>query len=247
MNGNYEQAEACYDKVLALDPEYETAIAGKAAIYERMGNADKAIELVEPLIQAQTTNTNTLLVYASACHKIGKEREAIELLEHALNNPLITENERMQLHFSIGKLLDRLKDYDKAFMHYERGNKMNRFPFNRDAQVRLTDTTISSFSASNMGKIRKSTNRDQGLLFIVGMPRSGTTLTEQILSSHPDVYGAGELSHIRNIAAEIPAAMGSSQSFPLNITDITQEILDRFSYSHLQTVQSLAHGRKSHH
>jgi tetratricopeptide (TPR) repeat protein len=243
-NGNYEQAEIGYNKVLSLDPEYEAAIAGKAIIYERMGNIDKAVELVEPLIQAQTTDTNTLLVYASTSHKVGKEREAIELLERALKFPMITEIERMQIYFSLGKLLDRLKDYDKAFRHFEHGNKMNSIPFNRDAQVRLTDTTISSFSHSNIRSIGKSTNRDTGLLFIVGMPRSGTTLTEQILSAHPDVYGAGELSHIRDIAAGIPATIGSSESFPLNIIDITQELLDRFSYSHLQTVQALAHGEK---
>ena len=243
-NGNYEQAEIGYNKVLSLDSEYEAAIAGKAIIYERMGNIDKALELVEPLIQAQTTDTNTLLVYASTSHKVCKEKEAIERLEHALKSPVITESERMQIHFSLGKLLDRLKDYDNAFMHFERGNELNSFPFNRDAQIRLTDATISSFSVTNMEKISKSSNRDSGLLFIVGMPRSGTTLTEQILSAHPDVYGAGELSHIRNIAAAIPAAIGSSESFPLKIIDITQELLDRFSYSHLQSVQALAHGEK---
>ena len=243
-SGDYTQAEACYNRVLTLDPEFEIAIAGKAAIYERQGDAVTALELLEPLIQSQTSDTHTLLAYASTCHKVGKEREAIELLENALYNPLITEDERMQIYFSIGKLLDRLKDYDKAFLSYELGNKLNRLPFDRSAQLRFTETTISSFSASNMRKIRKSATRDHGLVFIVGMPRSGTTLTEQILSSHPDVYGAGELSYIRDIAAGIPEAMGSSQSFPLNIADITQEILDRYSSSHIKTVQSLAHGEK---
>ena len=242
--GNYEQAESCYNRVLALDPEFEIAIAGKAAIYERQGDAATTLELLEPLIQSQTSDTHTLLTFSSICHKAGREREAVELLEHALNNPLTTESERMQIYFSIGKLLDRLKDYDKAFLNYELGNKLNRLAFDRSAQLRFTEATISSFSARNMKKIRRSATRDHRLVFIVGMPRSGTTLTEQILSSHPDVYGAGELSYIRDIAAGIREAIGSSQSFPLNIADITQEILDRYSSSHLQAVQSLAHGEK---
>jgi len=245
LNGNHDEAESYYDKAIMLDPEYETAISGKAAIYERRGNTDKVLELIKPYIESHTENISTLLVYARVSQSIGKGKEAIELLRDALNNVFLTKNERMQCYFSIGKLLDRLNSYDEAFINYERGNQMNTLKFSRDSQVRFTDSTISSFSASNMKRItRSSIQNSQVLVFIVGMPRSGTTLTEQILSSHPDVYGAGELPLIMDIAAEIPAALGSTQPYPLGIDKISREILDRFSCKYMQAMKSLTHGNK---
>ena len=238
--GEYEAALACYDKALALDPGFETAIAGKAATLDRLSRVQDAISLLETVLDRERPEVDTLLAYANVCHKAGKEPAAVELLEHALENRLITTSERMQVHFSLGKLLDRLKDYDRAFEHYELGNRLNSSSFDRDAQTRLTDATITAFSAGNLKRMKRSTNDSDALLFIVGMPRSGTTLTEQILSSHPAVYGAGELSHICNIAAEIPAAIGSTMSYPSGIDAMPQDVLDRFSFGHLQAMTQLA-------
>ena len=86
-----------------------------------------------------------------------------------------------------------MKSYDKAFLHWEKGNFLKRkeIKYSTKYQARLVKTIKENFTNDLFEKFKNYGNRDNTLIFIVGMPRSGTTLVQQIISSHPKVFRCG--------------------------------------------------------
>ena len=109
------------------------------------------------------------------------------------------------LHFALGKMHDDLGDYDRAFEHFRRGNEILRrhTPHDPGAAERLVEEMEARYDASWFEGVRGAGDPSPRPVFIVGMPRSGTTLVEQILASHPAVHGAGELIRLPNIARRL--------------------------------------------
>lgn len=100
----------------------------------------------------------------------------------------------INLCFVLGKIMDKLEQYDDAFAYYERGNRLRSqtTQFDRESHRQYIDSLIRHYDASTIGKLRAFGNPSETPIYIVGMPRSGTTLTEQIIASHPLVAGGGE-------------------------------------------------------
>lgn len=109
------------------------------------------------------------------------------------NNP-----NRAAMYFAIGRALDQVGEVDEAFTHYERGNRARRgtLRFNAPDMGRLVDETISLQTAELVQQGPAAGAPSDAPILIVGMPRSGSTLIEQVLSSHPDVEGVGEVSDL---------------------------------------------------
>jgi tetratricopeptide (TPR) repeat protein len=108
----------------------------------------------------------------------------------------ITEtDQRIRLHFALGKAFDDLKDYGSAVQHFAKANRLKKAVcrFDREALVRRIDRLIETFTPAYMASHSGNSDGSQLPVMVLGMPRSGTTLVEQIISSHPDVVGAGEL------------------------------------------------------
>jgi tetratricopeptide (TPR) repeat protein len=240
--GAYDQAEVHYNRALAADPACETAAAGKSVVLERTGRIKEALDLVLPYVSQDNCNIHTLLAFTRTSHIVNQEPEAIELLERAVEIQDLSAGECMQACFLLGKLLDRMGDYDRAFHYYEKGNELHPHPFDREAHSKLVKAVKKVFDADGMSSLPRSSNLTGRLIFIVGMPRSGTTLTEQILASHPQIYGAGELNDVCNFAIELQHLLGASQTFPLYMPAITQALLDTISFRHLQRLDSLSGG-----
>ena len=95
------------------------------------------------------------------------------------------------------------------------------------------DTLIGVFSAENIARRPRASNRSRLPVFIVGMPRSGTSLVEQILASHPDVHGAGELGDIHHMTATLPSIAGKGIPYPQCVDALRQDQLDEIAQRHL--------------
>jgi len=91
-----------------------------------------------------------------------------------------------------------------------------------------------------MASLPRASIRSERPLFITGMPRSGTTLVEQILSSHPDVHGAGELADIGEMAESLPARLGTQLQFPQCLSHVTTAHLDQLATGYLDTLERLS-------
>jgi tetratricopeptide (TPR) repeat protein len=122
----------------------------------------------------------------------------IQLMEKVLENPALDVVQKSQMHFGLGKAYEDLRDYDIAFRHYTSANDLEKSTktYSIDNDVRLITDIIGTFNTELFKAFGKCGHPDNKPIFIIGMPRSGTTLVEQILARHPDVHGAGEIRHL---------------------------------------------------
>jgi hypothetical protein len=146
--------------------------------------------------------------------------------------------DRLSAHFALGKAYLDIGDSARAFQHLDAGNRWKRATFSYDPEAadrwlqRIADTFTPEFLDQRQG----AGTPTELPVFIIGMPRSGTTLVEQILSSHPQVVGAGELPALRLIVE-------GSGAFPQDMKTMTRDDMARLGQHYLARVTALAQGR----
>ena len=191
--------------------------------------------------------------YAEAYHNLASSAAfrygdpLLENIEDLLENQDMADVDRCFLHFAAGKMFDDMGAYDRAFVHYAAGNAARNANFDQTTHRHLIDRTISMFDADYVrGRIHPadSTAGDgaRRMIFIVGMPRSGTTLAEQILSSHPAVAGAGELGDISSIAGTLPehaAGAPAETKFPDCMPWVSDAVVGGFANAYHNRVEGL--------
>ena len=240
--GEPQEAQRLCDQVLAMEPENIEAISLATTIDQHVGNIDKAHERLKPLIEAGTRDVNVALAYSTICSSLGETTTGIEYMEHLLRqNQPITATGRLNLHFNLGKLYDKQKDYELAFQHYQRGNELKQAEFDAQRQTGETSTIISIHTRELQHTLPHATHGSDRPVFVVGMPRSGTSLTEQILASHSDIFGAGELPDIIRIADSLGETNGQ-QGYPLFLPQLTQQQVDVAAQQYLDHITSLSAG-----
>ncbi|HEY6335355.1 MAG TPA: sulfotransferase, partial [Alphaproteobacteria bacterium] len=140
-------------------------------------------------------------------------------IEQALERPKLSQKERASLHFAIGGAADGRGGYDEAFAHYAQGNaiKARMHPYDPTQIARHVDALIETFDGIFFQGHQDFGATSDRPIFVLGMPRSGTTLIEQILASHPAVHGAGELSAVDRLVTGLgllPAVRGARMEYP---------------------------------
>lgn len=192
--GELEAARENCQKALALDPNYVDALINLSVIESDAGRLDAAIDVnrralaINPDCAQAHLNLSRLKKFVTD----DPDLERLRQLEHRLDE--LGSRDQMLLHFALGKAREDIEQYDAAFGHFERGNRMKRATLDYDIerQRRLFDALQTVFTADFIAAQRGGGCNDTRPIFIVGMPRSGTTLVEQILSSHPAVDAGGE-------------------------------------------------------
>jgi len=130
--------------------------------------------------------------------------------------------------FGLGKALDAKGDSEGALAAWAAANNARREqigPYDRDAAINYVDRLIDTFSDAFLRKTSGWGLDDPRPVFVVGMPRSGTSLVEQILSSHPDAYGYGELSEIARLSKGLPARTNSIQRWPEVVAGLSPDVV----------------------
>jgi len=237
--GRFDDALAAYGKVLEKQPDDPTAIAGEAEVYERKGESDEAYQRVRMLIESEKINGMAADVYLRLCRKYDECKEAINLARGLLDAGQLKTGEASQLHNALGKLYDKLGRYDEAFVYFEQANRLANVTYDAAKQAEKVDVLISAFSQGVMAKLPRASNRSEKPILIVGMPRSGTTLTEQILSSHPQVFGAGELNDLNDLINPLPETL-----YPRFIKNVGQQTLDELAGKYLACLDGFSREHK---
>lgn len=228
--GRIEEAHDHYQQALTLDPNHRKAAVGLADIHEKQGRFEQAYDQLRPFLAAERVDADAALVFAALCRPLKRGDEAIALMERLLaqGGPNLDVYNRISLHFALGRLYDAARDYDRAFGHYREANTLADRRFDPGAHARYIDGLIKAYSPAFMARAPRAGIPTQRPILIIGMPRSGTSLVEQILASHPAVFGAGELEEMHRIVADLPAALGTQLPYP--------ECLDALSQSHCDTL-----------
>ena len=239
--GRLKEAYSHSDKALRLIPADINAIALAANIAKHMNKPERSYELLEPLLNKGIENINIALAFAMISKDLNRQQQAIDLMQKMLNSGTsLSITGRLNLHFNLGMLYDNIKQYDPAFSHYRQGNDLKSVSFNRQQHDQLIESLIATHSLEFMAAMPRSSLPSQRPIFIVGMVRSGTSLIEQILSSHPDVYGAGELGDIYQISNALPGILATSTPYPECLSQLSQQQLNGLAQQYLDHLRQLS-------
>jgi tetratricopeptide (TPR) repeat protein len=204
-SGELDEAEKYLKKAVSDKPDYARAHYNLGNVLKDKGNIsdaqteyEKAAELQPELIDACYQLSNF--------RKFKKDEKYFSALE-SLKNKNISAKQKATIAFTLGKIYSDIDEYDKAFENYKQGNELrktiNKVTFNEDEYAAYINALIDTVDFDFLEE-RKGFGIESDLpVFIVGMPRSGTTLVEQIVSSHPLACGAGELTFINEAVAEL--------------------------------------------
>ena len=172
-----------------------------ALIHAEMGEKEKAAQVFESLLH-EHPNLPELHRYLSVYKRYtSKDDPQIKAMEDLLMEPSIMDVGKSSLHFALGKAYEDPKLYERTFKHYQSGNEIinQKTGFSIDTVKKNFDIIENNFNRAFFDRFAKAGLEDETPIFIIGMPRSATSLVEQVLSSHSHVYGAGELDLIWRI------------------------------------------------
>ena len=200
---NYEEGRDAYLKALEFKPDSPRVHLSLGHVYKTMGEIDNSIDSYKNTILQNNLSGEAYWSLANLKTYSFSENE-IKDMEDTLKGDM-SDIERSQMHFALGKAYEVKKDFDKSFKNYYEGNKVKKglIKYSSDDTTDNTKRILNFFNEENIQKLAKSSTEDRDPIFVLGMPRSGSTLVDQIISSHSKVDGTQELPNIIKIAAEL--------------------------------------------
>ena len=238
--GRIDDAVAHYKRVLAIHPDNAEAhhnLANQLKVQgkfdEALAHYDRAIAVSPPYAEAHFCRTEIKTYQAGDA-----ELDALEALARRQDLP---PDQAPFIHFALAKALEDCGDYDRAFEHLRKGNDLKR------RQVRYDEPAIEKyFQRISAAFDRRLFPHSEGKgdpssvpIFVLGMPRSGSTLIEQILAGHPQIHGAGELP---NLDLALNGVLNSAP-YPECVPDLDSETLRRLGQAYISRLPALANGR----
>ena len=193
--GKPEEAIDAYNKALAIKPDNAEAYTNMGVTLQEQGKPEEAIEAYNKALAIKPDNAEVHR-YLSSLIKYKPENTQVTLIGEMIQRSDLEDDDRCHLHYAYAKMKEDLGDLDIAFENYVAGGKLRQkilfYDFEQDKlifnQIKNTAPKLKEFTFNK--SIEAATNTP---IFILGMPRSGSTLVEQIISSHSKVNGADEL------------------------------------------------------
>jgi len=228
-------------RAMELAPDNISCIQARAWVLEAAGDADEAWQLVQRLMGAGQMNPSLARLYGRLASRYGQQQQALSVISNMLKagiDPL-----ESALNFTAAELLDRAGRYDEAFTFAATGHAPHRSPYDPVGQAKITEGFIKYFSRQRMSSLAKASVRSDAPVFIVGMPRSGTSLMEQILASHPAIYGAGELDFMEKVLnGTLGMLRAEVLDYPHCLDRLTTDQADGMAQVYLGPLTALAPG-----
>ncbi len=227
------EAEAAYRRVLDDDPDLASAHNGLGVVLLAIGRLDEAVASFRRAVELAPRYAEALYNLA-ASHSIEIDESDIAALETMATDGALPVDDRTALHFALVEILDWNGAAERAFHHAVAGNRLRRtrlrdrgLDFDGATHDRLVDDIVRVFDADFFAARQGFGDDSEVPVFIVGMPRSGTTLVEQIAASHPAVFGAGERDDIGTIAGP---------QFPDGATELDVAATGTLARAHMERI-----------
>ncbi len=245
-SGKLESAIDSYRQALQYKPDYAEAWNNLGNALKSLGRLESAIDSYRKAIQykADYVEAHCMLARTKLHNRYDDEVQAMEKL---LSKPDINVEEKIQLCFGLGKAFEDIKQYDKSFNYLLDGNRIKRTTFNYSISEdegffkKLIDVFDTTFFAQRDGYgVSENTP-----IFILGMPRSGTTLVEQILSSHHQIQGAGELNDLKQILLTTNPKL-TNHTFPDYVPELKCDDFTQFGTEYLRRINRYNSAGKAH-
>ncbi|CAN5436089.1 tetratricopeptide repeat-containing sulfotransferase family protein [soil metagenome] len=231
MQGQTANAERCYRRTLEINPGYGKALVALGVLKAGNGQFEAAEEFFQRAIAIDPGLSSAWSAIAGVRKMTREDEEWVRGAQKIAESGL-EPRQASRLHFSIGKYYDDVGEFAPAFENYRRANDLSkRFSekYDRQRQTRLINHLCHAYDQQRMQMKKPGSSDSARPVFIVGMPRSGTSLAEQILASHPSVFGAGELDFWpQALVNHMPAALGGEPDEAL-LGELTTGYLDELA------------------
>lgn len=235
-----EKAAEAYDKALALAPDLVSAWLGKGHLLMETGKMDAAEQHFQRALELDPLNIAPRLSLTQVRKTRADDANFTALQEAAKGIATMPATKALSLHYALGKAYEDLKRYDDAFPHYLEGARLKRerLQYSAENNHLIAQNIRSMFTRERLDSLRGAGNASAAPIFVLGMPRSGTTLTETIIASHPDVHGAGELPDLLHLIGQ---PLGEPPvGYPLNVQFLSQDDLTRMGTQYVAQLMERA-------
>jgi tetratricopeptide (TPR) repeat protein len=207
--GRFDEAFAAFDRAVALGHNPAGTLVLKASGQLETGDFEAARATLERVLELDPGCAPAWLALAELQASAPGDTALARMEELLADAPSMRGTEAaMQMHFALGKAYHKAGGTTAAFRHFAAGNAAKRATLNYDVagDERFARETIAFFTPAMIAKLTGTGDASRAPIFVLGMPRSGTSLVEQILASHPGVHGAGELTLFDRALEECGAA-----------------------------------------
>ncbi len=229
--GRAEEALVPLEEAIDLEPDDGEAHLQLASTFRQLGQTELAIERLEQFLTIRPACGEAYYQISM----IKPKRELISVVEKLLSDGC-PKVDTMYCHFALGNLFNGSKSFDQAFRHFLTANKLQReaFTYHAGDTSQIVDRLIRVYCNDFFEGKRQFGSASPLPVFILGMPRSGTTLTEQILSSHPLVHGAGETETFPEINRSIAQQLEYVRPSPECMSLMDGKMVEEYSVRYLQ-------------
>jgi tetratricopeptide (TPR) repeat protein len=231
-------ALASYDRALALRPSYTDALENKAILLSEFGYVDDARQALEAVVSVEPRRARAHF-HLVRLRRMTRDHPQLGILERlGRDRETLGWREAVDINFALGKAYDDIGDHERAFARFVEGNALKRaaIVYNEAETLARLRGISEAFSADAMNALRGFGDPTASPIFIFGMPRSGSSLIEQILSRHPDVCARGEVDAFEEAAASALGAEAGGLPPPEVLSRLSPEQLRRVSKRYLQNI-----------
>jgi len=239
--GSYDRAARILDDVLSKKPNMASAYHLKGELLTILGDFTEACKQFEAALNISPDFTQ-VYVNLVAIKKYSLADQLVVYLETNTQNDHWKEpSQKVNVHFSLGKIYADNHDYTRAFMHYLQGNTLFRqtVEYSTDSQRQYFSGIKQHLGRDFIVRQKFIAEYSNKPVFIVGMPRSGTSLIEQILANHPDIHGGGELTFLSN-AIRRCLGVNFRLDFSHSLVTLENVVLRDISNEYLRNIRAIA-------
>jgi tetratricopeptide (TPR) repeat protein len=240
----HEDAIAAYGKAIAAGSADAETYNNIGAAHYLLGRLDDAYRAYHRALALAPRNAMVLLNLAN-CKRFSDDDERLAAMQKLAEDvESLPESDQIALHFALGKAFADLRQPERSFDHLSAGNKLKRrqIAYDEAENLHWFQRTQAVFTPDLLGKRAGAGHPSTLPIFVVGMPRSGTTLIEQILASHSQVFGAGELEDLEQVVAALRGGNAAQAAFPEIVVELSGEALRQVASNYLERITRASPG-----
>jgi tetratricopeptide (TPR) repeat protein len=235
-NGAYDRAIQAVDEALALRSTLVEAMIVKAELLHMTGDYQGGYDLLAGSAGADAAHPKIVFEFARLAALLGRADEARAGFERLVTREDVDDDLRSDTLFELATLQERVGEFDNAWTTATRANDLQPDRFDPATHDRMIDAVIAAWTPQAIAALPRAGDPSEIPVFIVGMPRSGTSLVEQILASHPLVHGAGELPDIFQIVNRLQPHDGPTPAYIDDLSVLTRTAVDRSARTYLKAL-----------
>ena len=245
QTGNYEEALSLFDKVLEQIPGDPVTLTSRGHALKTNGQYDQAVASYRAALASHARHGEAWYSLSNLKVYSFDDRE-LERMQAQARNDDLSHADRVHLNFALGKAYEDRNDFETSFRFYERGNRSKKAASSYDAD-RMTEELRAQHRVCTAEMLSRGAGAGHSAadpIFVVGLPRAGSTLLEQILSSHSRVDGTLELPNILSYSQQLRrrGRSGSEPDYPEILAELSDEELKQFGRQYIDDTRIHRHG-----